>query len=255
MDPWLEKHWRDIHAALITYARDSLNVQLPGGLRARMEERVFVESPLGDEADAYPDIRVVEYKRPSEASVTASAGQTATQPIIIEIPKHEITESFIQVIDTDSGNKVVTTIEFLSPSHKRKGSGQQEYLEKQQRMMAAKVNLVEIDLLRRGERILILRPAQIPPRHRTCYQACVWRAAKPTFCEVIGISLRSALPEISVPLRASDKDATLNLQALVELAYQNGRYDSIDYTTDPIPPLDADDAAWAHSLLKAKGKR
>jgi len=221
-----------------------------------MEERVFVESPYGEEADVYPDVRVVEYNRPSgTATFPVTAGEAAAQPVLIEIPKAEISEAFIQIIDTDSGNKVVTTIEFLSPSNKRKGAGQEEYLEKQRRMVAAKVNLVEVDLLRRGQRILLLRPSQIPPKHRTLYQACVWRATKPTFCAIYAISLQSALPTISVPLRPSDDDAKLNLQSLLEQAYQNGRYDSIDYAADPAPVLAGDDAAWADSLLKSVGKR
>ncbi len=34
MDPYLEAHWRDVHARLIIYASDALQVLLPGSLRA-----------------------------------------------------------------------------------------------------------------------------------------------------------------------------------------------------------------------------
>ena len=47
MDPWLEQHWGDIHQSLVTYVRDALQPNLPGGLRARMQERVLVEKPEG----------------------------------------------------------------------------------------------------------------------------------------------------------------------------------------------------------------
>ncbi len=221
-----------------------------------MEERVFVESPYGEEADVYPDVRVVEYNRAGATStLPVTTGEAAAQPVLIEIPKAEISEAFIQIIDTDSGNKVVSAIEFLSPSNKRKGSGQEEYLEKQRKMVEAKVNLVEVDLLRRGQRILLLRPSQIPPKYRTLYQACVWRSSKPKFCAIYAKSLQSPLPTLSVPLRESDDDVKLNLQTLLEQAYRNGRYDSIDYSQEPAPALDADDAAWADSLLKSAGKR
>ena len=33
MDPYLEQHWGDVHQAFVTYLRDSLQPQLPGGLR------------------------------------------------------------------------------------------------------------------------------------------------------------------------------------------------------------------------------
>src|SRR5581483_7274540 len=42
MDPYLEAHWRDVHAALIIYARDALQTVLPAPLRARVEERVLL---------------------------------------------------------------------------------------------------------------------------------------------------------------------------------------------------------------------
>src|SRR5262249_57266251 len=56
MDPYLEAHWRDIHAGLIIYARDALQGQLPSGLRARVEESVLLETPegLGDHP-LFPD--------------------------------------------------------------------------------------------------------------------------------------------------------------------------------------------------------
>ena len=43
MDPYLEEHWRDIHHRFLTYACDELQELLPRDLRARLEERVFVE--------------------------------------------------------------------------------------------------------------------------------------------------------------------------------------------------------------------
>ena len=49
MDPYLEAHWRDVHAGLVIYARDALQGVLPGSLRARVEERML------------PGGRVVEY--------------------------------------------------------------------------------------------------------------------------------------------------------------------------------------------------
>jgi hypothetical protein len=44
LDLWLERFWEDTHQRTLTCAADMLQEQLPGGWRARLQERVFVES-------------------------------------------------------------------------------------------------------------------------------------------------------------------------------------------------------------------
>ena len=72
MNPYLERRWGDVHAALATYARDQIQERLPQGLRARMQERVFVESTdevlLEPRQSFSPDVHV--YERP-QASASA----------------------------------------------------------------------------------------------------------------------------------------------------------------------------------------
>ena len=48
MDPFLEAHWGDIHAALSIYARDQLQQRLPNDLVASVEEYVVLacEDPI-----------------------------------------------------------------------------------------------------------------------------------------------------------------------------------------------------------------
>ena len=41
-----------------------------------------------------------------------------------------VTEIYLQITDVQSGNRVVTIIEFISPSNKRPGPGREEYLRK-----------------------------------------------------------------------------------------------------------------------------
>src|SRR5439155_20452495 len=51
-------------------------------------------------------------------------------------------------------NELVTVIEVLSPTNKLPGSdGSREYAHKRERLLESHVNLVEIDLLRGGQRI------------------------------------------------------------------------------------------------------
>ena len=67
--------------------------------------------------------------------------------------------------------------------------------------------------------------------------------------------LRERLPSIRIPLREKDLDVRLDLQVLIDQAYRNGRYHSINYQVAPEPPLEGADAAWADALLRQAGKR
>ncbi|MEQ1829163.1 MAG: DUF4058 family protein, partial [Pirellula sp.] len=60
MDPYLERHWQDVHSTFMVYAKQQLNQQLPAELRARVEESLAVESDDGRSKVVYPDISVTE---------------------------------------------------------------------------------------------------------------------------------------------------------------------------------------------------
>jgi hypothetical protein len=266
MDPYLERHWGDIHQALVTYIRDQLQPQLPEDLRARMQERVYIESP-GAGHESYPDVRVIE--RPARlapgrgtavaepASITRTGDGTPTpaQPIVIHLATEPISEGYVEILDVKSGHRVVTSIEVLSPANKHAGEGQRLFLQKRDDLKRAGVNMVEIDLLRDGERVLMIPREQIPRAHRTDYQVCAWRASQPGSVLLYRVPHRDRLPVIGIPLRPSDPDALLDIQSVVDQCYHNGGYDDIDYTDEPAPRLGKRDAAWANTLLKAQGRR
>src|SRR5947208_12609947 len=123
MDPYLEQHWGDVHHSLITYARDQLQKTLPRDLRARVEERVFVESPEGNGRRIVPDVRILERRRPKRKPIAASKGLALAEPLIV-LTDEETTQGFIEIRDASSGHRVVTVIEFLSPANKVPGQGQ-----------------------------------------------------------------------------------------------------------------------------------
>jgi hypothetical protein len=258
MDPYLEKSWGDVHNRLITYAADQLQTRLPRDLRARIEERVYVDSAL-DPAEYYPDVRVVE--RPQRAGAGSPSGLAGSgevsgaQPVVVDLTTEPVTEAHIEIIDIATGRKVITSIEMLSPSNKRPGKGRKSFLKKQRQLRAGRVNTVEIDLLRSGRRAMVVPAYRIPPAWRTLYQVCVWRARRPEQADVYRISLRERLPSIRIPLRRTDDEVMLDLQELIARAYDNGGYDDIDYHSEPDPPLDPGDAAWADTLLRERGLR
>ena len=256
MDPYLESHWRDVHHSFLTYARDALQEYLPGDLRARLEERVFVEPDVHDARSIYPDVRVIEHPRGrADSRDVPMAGTAVAEPIIIHARPEQATEGYIEIIDVGSGNRVVTVLELLSESNKYPGDGQSQYLRKQREYLLGGVSLVEIDLLRSGKRVLAVPARWVPPSHRTTYQICVVRGWKPAAYEVYRAPLRESLPSIRVPLRQQDADVPLDLQMLIDRCYHHGRYDDIDYRAAPTPPLTPDEESWAHELLVRLGLR
>lgn len=258
MNPYMEQFWRSVHASMIIYGRDMLNEALPAGLLAVADERLYVELPDVYERTIYPDIRVArhkavpEYQSPERAS-TATAAPPRTRPIYIEILSEPITETFINIIDL-AGERVITTIEILSLANKLPGTGQAQYLKKQQETIQAGVNLVEIDLLRTGEWVLSVPETYLHAPERTPYRVCVFRAERPTFREFYPIGLREPLPTIQIPLRPTDADVPMDLQALLNKVYEQGRYHMlIDYLQPPKPALPEDDLAWVETVLKQQG--
>jgi hypothetical protein len=256
MDPSLEQHWQDIHARLILYACDQLEDQLPSNLIARVEERVVLETEDIDQRSIYPDVKIIQ--RPSRAAATAGAPSRSSvmEPVIVHYSSEPATETFINILDPASDHRLVTVIEILSLANKLPGQGQRQYRQKQRELHAGRVSLVEVDLLRKGQRVLSLPASETPRRLRTTYAACVRRGWRPDAYEVYPIILRERLPAIGIPLRETDADIRLALQTIVDHAYRKGRYHaSIDYQEAPDPPLKGDDARWAKSMVKKAAKR
>lgn len=250
MDPYLEPHWGDVHTSLMVYMRDEINEQLPGDLQARVEESISVDI---DETcrTVYPDVRVVEeLEQPSAVPPSIASSVTVAEPCIIPLPEEGPPQRHIEIVDPNSGNRVITAIELLRPSNKAGKSGRRLYAEKQRQYLQAGVNLVEIDLIREGAFIVAVPERLVPYDYRSPYIICIRRASRPTCAEVIRVPLREPLPNIRIPLRPTDPDVVSQLQALLDACYRRGRYMTIDYSQPLNPPLADDDQRWAEQLLK-----
>lgn len=256
MDPYLECHWGDIHARMVLYACDQLQRRLPGDLRARVEERVFIEDDAEYFRKIVPDVRVFETARPtwsnSGGGVAVMEDIEIAEPVVLN---EEIAiENYLQIIDIASGGRVVTVIEVLSETNKLPNTqGFEMHARKRRETLGGGANFVEIDLLRTGGHNFGCFRDGVPSKLQAEYAACVRRAREPMRFEYYPLRLRKRLPAFRIPLRPADDDVLLNLQALVDLAYDNGAYTDIDYSLPPVPPLDHDDEVWARRLLKEKG--
>jgi hypothetical protein len=257
MDPYLEAHWRDIHARLIIYASDALQGVLPRSLRARVEESILLETPKGiGDHPLYPDVRVVEFASNRGSETRTQAGVAVAEPILVEAELDSPTETYLEIIDRESGNRVVTTIEFLSPSNKSPGANREQYLRKQREVCSSDANLVEIDLNRFGTHTLAFPLHLLEEEKRTPYMVSVRRPRRGGAAEVYPMPLRERLPVVKIPLRPDDADVPLDLQALVDQCYRNGAYEgTLDYSIDPDPPLTGADEEWAETHLHEKGLR
>ncbi len=253
MDPYLEQHWRDVHTHLIAYACDALNAGLPDDLVARSEERIAVQAGDQPLQIMYPDVNVKENAGIYALSSAAAAGLAVAEPVVMEMSGEVATERFIQIHDA-GGSRVITVIEFLSPSNKR-GAGLEDYQEKRSQLLAGGVHLVEIDLIREGDWRTMVRPGVVPASLQTPYRVITRRANRRSRIEYFPITLRERLPIIPIPLRPTDENATLDLQSLLDQVYRNGRYASLDYSKPCVPQIEGDDVAWAEHLLKQLGKR
>jgi hypothetical protein len=257
MDPYLERDWEDVHHRLVQYASDTLQPDLPGDLVARVEQRVFVECDGARLRSIAPDVRIATaYPAPeaTRAPALCEGAAALIEPLVFELDEFEVTEGYLEIREGSNG-KVITVIEFLSLSNKRRGTGQDQYLQKQAELLASDTSLVEIDLVRSGQRVLALPTDQIPIQHRDAYLACVSPGWNRRRRELYPMPLRQRLPVLPIPLRRHEPPLTLDLQSLIDQAYAAGRYHKLDYRIALDPPLLTEDGAWATDLLQAAGKR
>lgn len=252
-DPYLEAHWRDVHTRLMVYSVDAIQEQLPGDLFARVEEGVEIDSDAQIRTVS-PDVQVVESTTGWSGSGTATTIAVA-EPMVLPVDE-PITERHIEICDRSSGGRVVSAIEFLSPTNKTPGEGREQYKRKQREYLGGGVNLVEIDLIRSGQHTISMPQRSIPKDRRTGLYCCIRRADNPGLAHVYDIALNRPLPPIAIPLRPTDQDIRLDLQSLLTQAYDRGRYAAtIDYAEDPDPLLPPNAARWADELLRATGRR
>lgn len=247
MDPFIEMDdWGDFHNEFILALKHDLVPQLQPKYMVRAERRVYLET-TGEELPRYrPDVTI---RQVHEQIPVRSAAATVAQiePELYESPlAEEHREPYLIIRDLEN-DEVVTVIEVLSPTNKRKGAdGYREYREKRQEILAQRVNLVEIDLLRGGTRL----PTSPPLREGTDYYVLVHRLGMRPKIEVYQWSLRQAMPAIRLPLAEGDADVAVELQKLFSNLFDVAGYDHPrTYRRELSPPLRKEDETWAHELV------
>jgi hypothetical protein len=248
MDPFIEDQcWSDFHSRYITALGDALNAKLRPKYVARTEERVYFERH-GDDKEVYvvPDVFLAG--RPERTGVVAAGAAALAEPELFSLPMgNEVRETFLELRKLP-GHEVVALLEVLSPSNKRPGSdGQRLYLERRLALLESRIHLIEIDLLRGGDRL----PTR-PPLPATDYCVMVSPGRRRPHALVYRWLLRQPLPAVSIPLAPPDPDLPLDLNAVLAGMYDRAGYDySLDRSTAIAPPLPAAEVAWVSEQLAA----
>lgn len=255
MDPYLEsqRNWTGFHHGLADEISAQLNRRVRPAYYARpMTYTTYDVIEIAEPATRviYPDVGV--WNTPSRAA--SSAATSPATAMAIDPPQAQsiarieaqvrLANVEVRAVGTD---RLITAIEILSPINKRPGRERDKYLRKLSELMRSDVHVMEIDLLRTGQRTPLETP--LP---EASYYVTLSRENRRPYVDIWAIQLAQRLPVVGVPLSRPDPDAPLDLGAIVREVYERGGYDvSIDYRQPvPLPTLAETEQLWVNTILK-----
>ena len=257
MDPYLETPslWPDVHHELISAIRADLNRQLDPRYFAQIEDRIYVstEDDPG-RTELIPDVHVTSGTiegRPSFPARDVGASDVA-EPLVVEtFLDEEIHEVFLEVIDS-ARRKVVAVIEVPNPRTRFRGRRGSRAFARSEIRSGSRKAIGSRSTCSGGAFLCALRKRIRPHEYfvnvspvRLRTQGWVWP-----------IRLSQRLPVVRIPLRSGDEDIQLDLQAVLETAYDHAGYHRvIDYSKGPVPPLSPALGEWSDRCLREKGLR
>jgi hypothetical protein len=267
MDPFLEHPgiFPDLHQGLAFCIQALLQPKLPDPYYAASNARVWIEVT---QRYTDPDVHLLRSESAAHGGLAENGGNggvavaalTRTDPVVVHVPQvmhDETRETYVDIfVRRDDEERLVTSIEILSPTNKTPGAdGSDLYRKKQRELLVAKTHLIEIDLLRGG------RHTTAVPLERALektgpfdYHVCVHRFDQWEDYFVYPILMKDKLPEIAVPLLPGDGAVPLDLQVAFDRAYEGGPYRRrVKYAErTPVPPLQPDHAEWVTQVLREK---
>ncbi|MBD2681862.1 MULTISPECIES: DUF4058 family protein [Nostoc] len=254
MNPYLEhpELFPGLHHLLISEIARFLSLQLRPKYRVAVEVRMYETTDENSLLVGIPDIIVKNRQSITDSTITNIAvAAPRSEPIKVKIPMPvSIREGYLEVREVET-EVLITTIEILSPTNKRTGKGRQIYEEKRAQVLASRSNLVEIDLLRKGDPM-----PMIGNDIQSHYRILVCRGDRRPYADLYAFNLQDIIPSFPLPLRSGDTEPIIDLQTLLNQVYDIYGYDLVvDYSQQPVPALSETDAAWADALLQEKGVR
>lgn len=245
MDPFIEGQcWKGFHHSLISEIQFALTQQVRPRYVVDIEEDVYVARDGWEPVKILiPDVAVQHGEGWSEALDGVTTIESV--PHVVTLPMEEPIEIPYLVIRKRDGDETVAVIEVLSPTNKSARDGRAEYLSKRNALLRSHTHLIELDLLRGGERLPTVEP------HPTGdYFAFVSREERRPKAEVYAWNLDQPMPSVPIPLADGDPDATLPLQTVFNSTYDRAGYDySLKYDREVDPALDDRHRGWVKQVL------
>ncbi|KAA3662960.1 MAG: DUF4058 family protein [Chloroflexi bacterium] len=250
MDPYLEgNEWHSFHAELSAELARQLGPKLRPKYVARAVRRFVMDSSgqisiAKTKRTTIPDTGVFKVHE----QVSAYMSSAAPQPVkMATVMPEKVPVYSVEIRDVDN-RELVTAIEILSPTNKR-GEGFKEYVSKRNQILSSSTHLLEIDLLRQGNRVPMQQPLPDAP-----YFVFLSRVEQRPVVDVWPIQMQNRLPIVPVPLLAGDADVALDLQVALNTVYDDFSYDlSIDYCEPPDVGLEGETAVFAQTILEKSG--
>ncbi len=249
MDPYLEGYlWPDVHNMLAAVILEILNLKITPKYVARLEISMILDTlPNEDVGIMYPDVEVMLPRKVEEPQIPYASTQVS--PVTVSIPTIKPVEVKIPVVEIKdrANNRLVTAIEILSPVNKR-APGLVPYLKKREELHNAGVHLLEIDLLRRGKRVIE------HPKLRGCHYTVALMRATNKITDAWGFNITDTAPIVPVPLTGEDPDVVLDLGEALKIIYKRSMYHlSVNYKeVPPKPPFTEPELKWMSDLFSQK---
>jgi hypothetical protein len=268
MDPYLEAPdiWPDFHDALAGGIRAQLNRTLPGPYYARLEMRpeVGIMDQGASPRRIVPDVAVARPPQPptSGVAVLDAPRNVLSKSVEVTVHTEPLRHAVVEIRDPSRGHQLVTLIEIVSPSNKSPGVDRRTYVRKQREVLDSDANLIELDLLRAGDRPLAnleleanLAGMAPPPDYLVLVNRAWHRVGDGMAYQISPVTITEPLPCFPVPLRQGQDEVPFDLQFAFQQAYDTGPYrrGAIDYSRPPEHILRAALATWAGERLREAG--
>ena len=165
--------WAYFHKDWLLQIRELLRPQLPRELAIFVESETVLISPGATEPSAAfaPDLSVA---RPDRDVLVASLPERASATVLEVEEEIELFEQYSLLIRHAPENRVVAAAEILSPTNKGVFGllDKEKYLRKRDAYFEAGINLLEIDVLHDGDRILPPALDRLRSFNRTAWTVC-----------------------------------------------------------------------------------
>lgn len=257
MDAYLEGgEWMSFHAEFCVEIARQLRPKLRPRYIAQPIKRIVTDDGLTitsgtdwETKNMFPDAGLAQISPTplpaggSELAIAEPSLRAAT------VMPEQVPQYAVEIRDVE-GRQLVTLIELLAPANKQ-GEGYDEYITKRRRVLLSSVHLLEIDLLRKGQRVPMRQPLPDSP-----YFIFLSRAEQRPITEIWAIGLEQRLPVVPVPLLLDDAEVPLDLSSAFTSVYDSVGYDLlIDYTQRPDMPFDKKIALLAQQILSEFSKQ